>query len=337
LAETPAVAQLLNRLRLRQVALLLELQATGTLRAAAARLGMTQPAATKMLHALESTLGCALFERRGRGLQPTAAGRAVVEHFHGLRGSIAALSRDLQALREGGGGRLAVGHIMASSPVLLTRAVARLKTEQPQLALAIVNDTSDRLLERLDRGELDIVIGRLVEGYERHDYQCEDLDAEALAVVVRPQHPRAKARRVTLAELAGEPWILQPRGSPMRELLEQEFRQQRLDSPPQPVETGSILTTLDLVAETDMVAVIPASVAARHGRHGLLTVLPLRLTQQMEPYGSIVRRDRPQSAAAERLLVLLREAAAGASAPAQRQGRRVGKQAPALGRHAAER
>ena len=238
---------------------------------------------------------------------------------------------------QGGGGRLAVGHIMASSPVLLTRAVARLKGEQPRLALAIVNDTSDRLLERLDRGELDIVIGRLVEGCARHDYQCEDLDAEALAVVVRPQHPRAKARRLTLADLAGEPWILQPRGSPMRELLEQEFRHQRLDSPPQPVETGSILTTLDLIAETDMVAVIPASVAARHGRHGLLTVLPLRLAQQMEPYGSIVRRDRPQSAAAERLLVLLREAAASASAPAQRQRRRVGEQAPALRRHGTER
>ena len=125
MTEAHAVPQLLNRLRLRQVALLLEVQATGTLRAAAARLGMTQPAATKMLHELENALAIPLFERQGRGLKPTAAGRAVAEHFHGLRGSIAALSRDLQALREGGGGRLAVGHIMASSPVLLTRKLDR--------------------------------------------------------------------------------------------------------------------------------------------------------------------------------------------------------------------
>lgn len=68
-----------------------------------------------------------------------------------------------------------------------------------------------------------------------------------------------------------------------------------------------------------MVAVIPASVAARHGRHGLLTVLPLHLTRQMEPYGSIVRRDRPLGAAAQRLLALLREGAAARPAPAPRR------------------
>lgn len=309
MTEAREVPQLLNRLRLRQVALLLAVRELGTLRAAAAQLGMTQPAATKMLHELEDALACTLFERQGRGLKLTSAGQAVVDHFDGLRGSIAALARDLQALREGGGGRLAIGHIMASSSVLLTRAVARLKAEQPRLALAIVNDTSDRLLERLDRGELDVVIGRLVEGYPRSEYRSEDLAAEALAVVVGPQHRLAAQPRVTLTDLAGERWILQPRGSPMRELLEQEFRRQRLDSPPQPVETGSILTTLDLIAETDMVAVIPASVATRWARHGLLAVLPLRLAQQLEPYGSIVRRGRPMSAAGDRLLQLLRDVA----------------------------
>jgi len=55
MADGPhAVAQLLNRLRMRQVALLLAVEASGTLRAAAARLGMTQPAATKMLHELNA-------------------------------------------------------------------------------------------------------------------------------------------------------------------------------------------------------------------------------------------------------------------------------------------
>jgi DNA-binding transcriptional LysR family regulator len=59
LSDSHAVPQLLNRLRLRQVALLLEVQASGTLRAAALRLGMTQPAATKMLHELESARAAA--------------------------------------------------------------------------------------------------------------------------------------------------------------------------------------------------------------------------------------------------------------------------------------
>ena len=65
--DTPQTAQLLNRLRMRQVALLLAIGEHGTLRAAAAQLGMTQPAATKMLADIEEILGTRLFERLARG------------------------------------------------------------------------------------------------------------------------------------------------------------------------------------------------------------------------------------------------------------------------------
>ena len=70
--------QLLNRLRMRQVALLLAIDEHGTLRAAALELGMSQPAATKMLHELESALGQTLFDRVGRGLRLNPAGQAVM-------------------------------------------------------------------------------------------------------------------------------------------------------------------------------------------------------------------------------------------------------------------
>ncbi|MEK7919828.1 LysR family transcriptional regulator, partial [Burkholderia contaminans] len=60
--------QLLNRLRMRQIALLLAVDECSTLRAAADQMGLTQPAATKMLAELESALGQRLFDRVGRGL-----------------------------------------------------------------------------------------------------------------------------------------------------------------------------------------------------------------------------------------------------------------------------
>ena len=58
--------QLLNRLRMRQVALLLAIDEFRTMHAAAQHLGMTQPAASKMLHELEEALGETLFDRVGR-------------------------------------------------------------------------------------------------------------------------------------------------------------------------------------------------------------------------------------------------------------------------------
>ncbi|HEU0201008.1 MAG TPA: LysR family transcriptional regulator [Burkholderiaceae bacterium] len=297
--------QLLNRLRLRQVALLLDLQAGGTLHAAAARLGMTQPAASKMLHELEGALGCTLFERRNRGLRLTPAGQTVLDHFHGLRGSIEALSRDLKSLREGGVGRLSIGNILAASPALLTHVVAQMKREQPLLSISITSDTSDHLLELLDQGTLDVVLGRLVEGFSHTDYLCKVLESEPLTVVVGPQHPLARKRRVKLAELDAQPWILQPRGSPMRELLEQEFRAAGLDRPRDLVETASIPSITSLIAETPMIAVLPASVAAWYARHHMLAILPLRLRLELPPYSSIVRRGRPLTAAANRFLHLL--------------------------------
>lgn len=310
-SPTPLTAALLlNRLRLRQVALLLEVRALGTLRAAAEQLGMTQPAATNMLHELESALGVRLFEREGRGLRVTPAGEAVIAHFDGLRGSMAALARELDDLRAGGRSSLAVGSILAPSPTLLTRTVVLLKQEQPRLRLSVLTETSDRLIDLLDQGTLDIVIGRVAEGHAHRDYLLRVLEGEPLSVVVGVQHPLAGVRRCTLASLVGQPWVLQPRHSPMREVLEQEFRLHGLDHPQDLVETASILTTIFLIGEAPMVAVVPASLAARYAAKGLVSVLPLRLTNSLEPYGSIVRRGRPLSAAASRFLDLLHDGVA---------------------------
>ena len=96
MTKPATTTQLLSRLRMRQVLLLLVIERHGTLRAAAAELGVTQPAASKMLRELEGSLGHALFERVGRGLRLTPSGDCVLHHFRGLRGTMEALNRELQ-------------------------------------------------------------------------------------------------------------------------------------------------------------------------------------------------------------------------------------------------
>src|SRR6478752_1670375 len=98
--------QLMNRLRMRQVTLLLAIDELGTLSGAAERMGLTQSAATKMLREVEQALGQPLFERVGRGLQRNAAGECVTNFFRSIRGSMEALNKDLESLRLGDGGRL---------------------------------------------------------------------------------------------------------------------------------------------------------------------------------------------------------------------------------------
>lgn len=296
--------QLLNRLRMRQIALMLAIREQRTLRGAAAQLGMSQPAATKMLHELENALGIRLFERVGRGLRLSGAGERVMEYCQSLRGSMEALNRELVELREGSAGRLAVGSIMAASPGRLTKALLSIKQQSPLLSIEVAVDTSDRLLAQLREGVLEVVIGRIADEHQG-EYLFRTIDDEALAVVVGTEHPLARKRKITLEALQGYGWVLQPPGSPMRALIDQEFRAHGLGLPRGLIETGSMLTTINLVRSSQMVAVLPATVASYHTEHGLLRVVPYPLQRRLEAYGSIVHRDRPLSQPAQQFLALL--------------------------------
>ncbi|CAM4250320.1 LysR family transcriptional regulator [Comamonas aquatilis] len=296
--------QLLNRLRMRQVALMLAIEERQTLRAAAAELGLTQPAATKMLHELEDALGQPLFERVGRRLQRNEAGERVLAYFRSLRGNIEALNRELGELRHGSAGRLVIGSIMAASPGRLTQALLQLKKELPLLEVEVAVDTSDRLLAQLQEGVLEVVLGRMTTA-AGEDCSFRVIDDESLAVIVGNEHPLLGEQPISFQALQAYGWVLQPPGSPMRALIEQEFRENCIPLPRGLIETGSILTTMNLVRSSDMVGVIPQTVAEINAAHGMLHILPYRMRRKLEAYGSLVRKDRPISRAAQRFLELL--------------------------------
>ncbi|HSV53407.1 MAG TPA: LysR family transcriptional regulator [Burkholderiaceae bacterium] len=307
---TNTTQQLLNRLRMRQVALLLAVDEYRTLRAAAQQLGMTQPAATKMLHELEDALGHTLFDRVGRGLKLNPAGQSVMNTFRGLRGSMSALGRELHELRLGSAGKLFVGSIMAAAPTYLSDALIGLKQRYPLLSVEISVGTSDRLIEQLRDGSLDVVIGRVPDPASPANQDClfRPLGEEALSVVVACEHPLARgARRKPLKfqALLDYPWILQPRGSPMREVIEQEFSSHHAALPLGLIETASILTTTNLIARSEMVAVIPQSIASRYAQHGLLRILPYPITHTLTAWGVLTHRNRAINAMTQQFIDLL--------------------------------
>jgi len=302
--------QLLNRLRMRQVALLLAVDEHRTLRAAASALGLTQPGATKMLHELENALGQTLFDRVGRGLQLNQAGRAVMNTFRGLKGSMSALSRELQELRLGSAGKLFVGSIMAAAPTYLSDALIGLKKQYPLLSIEIFVGTSDRLIEKLRDGILDVVIGRLPDPASPLNQDCifRPVGDEALSVVAACQHPLAtgaSSKKLKFEALQAYPWILQPPGSPMRDVIEQEFRSHHTPLPQGLIETASILTTTNLIARSELIAVIPQTIASRYQEHGLLKILAYPIIQSLTAWGSLVHRDRPPNAVTHAFLDLL--------------------------------
>ena len=304
LDKQDSTPRLLNRVRMRQVALMLAVEERRTLRAAADQLGLTQPAATKMLHELESALGQPLFERAGRGLRLNAAGERVMGYFRGIRGSMEALNRELHEFQLGSVGKFSLGSIMAASPGRLTDALTELKAAHPLLAIEIAVDTSDKLLAQLHEGVLEVVVGRPV-GPEAASCTFKAIEDESLAVVVGNEHPLAGQSRVAFGDLLAYPWILQPAHSPMRDVIEREFQSHHAMLPRGLVETGSILTTINLIRKSRMIGVIPATVARRDAEHGVLSIVRYPIRHKLATYGSIVRSDRPLSTPAEQFLDLL--------------------------------
>mgnify|MGYP002134946012 CR=1 FL=1 len=148
---------LLNRIRMRQVLLMLSIHEHRTLHAAAQQLGMTQSAASKMLHELEAAVGETLFDREGRGLRLNPAGLAVMNSCRSLRSTMTALGHELSKLRQGSAEKIYIGSIMVALPECLSGALLETKRIYPLLSVEVTIDTSDRLIELLREGTPDYI------------------------------------------------------------------------------------------------------------------------------------------------------------------------------------
>ncbi|MDB6051723.1 MAG: LysR family transcriptional regulator [Pseudomonas sp.] len=280
---------MVSRLRFKQLRLLIALDDVKSLHKAAESVAITQPGASKALHEIESTLGCALFERTSQGLRPNDIGRCAIRYARLIHTDLAHLREEMIGILQGHGGRLSVGVIMGAVPALV-EAMARLRTKQPQIAFEIIEDTSARLLTLLDQGRLDIAICRTSVSKRPAAYDCRSCEQEPLILVANPLHPFANHELLSLNDLAHSRWVVFPVNMPMRLTLEREFREAGLGFPLYPIETSSTFTTISLLAhDPDLVAVMPADVAQMFLDHGILIRLPLALISRNEPYEIVTR------------------------------------------------
>lgn len=306
MSRIPDASIIHSRLRLRQLRLMLALEELGSLRRAADEIGMTQPAATKMLHEAEDLLGVELFERLPRGMRATPFGETVIYYARMVFAELTGMREELVALESGNLGRVTVGAIPALASGLLTRTIATLKESHPRLSMSIQVDTSDVLVQALQQDQLDVVLGRIPSGARTEDLRFDSLGEEVLCVVAGAHNPLAQAKKLTWGELQHMTWVLQQHPSPMRSIINQAFHNARVEIPSSIVETTSIMTLLSLLQQTDMIGVTPLSVVNDYpGRH-LLAVLPITFKPRLPPYGLITRRQRIQSSAMQAFINALK-------------------------------
>ena len=298
MAKTLSDAALLMRLRTRQLLLLEGLGRERNLGRAAAALGMSQPAATKLLQQAEETLGVPLFTRQARGMEPTATGEVLIRYARQALVDFGFAREQMAALRSGLRGRLRLGTVPGALPQLLAPALADYKRQHPRVAVSLLVETSDVMLGLLERGDVDLVLGRPTEGHHEDELEIRPLLAEPQVAVVRGGHPLLAQEKVELADLVRWPWILQPPGSPQRSRFESALREAGLHARLDITETASTVATTVLLEASDMAAIMPASLAAHYARLGVLRELPLQLPLQVPSLHLITRRHRELSPAA---------------------------------------
>ena len=297
-------------LTIRQLTLLVRLDEERSLVRAAATSGLTQPAASKLLREIETSIDVKLFDRHARGMTPTCYGEILVRHAR-LALSELGLARDeIVALKSGLSGKAAIGTVLSPGTHLVPTAVVRMKQQYPGILATIEMGPSKELVRKLLQGDLDMVVGRVIDCPRADDLVYEPLATdEPHAVIASAQHPLAAHKDLQLEDLIEQPWVLPPAGSLVRDKLNDMFIQQGLSRPANIIETDCLPAITGLLRQGNMVVALPEEAVHSCCKAGLLTVLLRNLPLNVGAFGLITRRDHKLSPGAQVMLSALREAA----------------------------
>jgi LysR family hydrogen peroxide-inducible transcriptional activator len=233
----------------------------GSLSRAAGHLGLSQPSLSGQIHRLEEQLGAVLFERHGRGVSMTAAGRTLYPRARKLLDELRATEEAVRREGTAGGGVLRVGAIPTVAPYVLPGTLRRFHAHHATTRVELREDYSAVLARLLLDGALDVVIAALPYAFDHLD--TEPLGSDALVVAVPASHPAARAGRITLEQLHDAPAVTL---DPAHCLGEQVagFCSSRQVSPSVVCRSAQLATVLELVGADVGVSIVPAMAATRH-------------------------------------------------------------------------
>jgi len=275
---------------------------------AAEELNVAQPSVSQQIRKLETELGAPLFHRMKRHVALTEAGETFLPHARAVLQRVDEARLEVQELSGLRRGTLAVGAPPSVGTHLLPRALAAFSSRHPGIALAFREAGSRTLLGLLEQGELDMAV--VIQPIRHPALETRPLLEEELLLAVPRRHPLASGqRRVRLAQLREEPFVLLREGAyDLRDQTLAACRRSGFD-PVVALDGGEMDSMLRFVAAGIGVAILPEMVLADIERpDGPVAVRRLqpKLTRSLV---LARRRDRYFSAAAREFTGVLEEAA----------------------------
>ena len=202
---------------------------------AAAELHLTQPAISMQVRQLEEEIGLPLVEQMGRRLDVTPAGREIVACARALAQRLREADEVLAAMKGAGGGELAISTVSTAKyhvPMLL----AEFRRRHPEVRVRLSVSNREQVVRDLADNSVDLAImGTPPRGL---DTIAVPFARHPIAIIAAPGHALARRKRLPLAQLAGETFLIRERGSGTRSAMERVFRERRFH-PRETIEMSS--------------------------------------------------------------------------------------------------
>jgi len=192
-------------MELRQLRYFVAAAETGSISRAAERCAVAQPTVSQQIRQLERSLGAPLFDRLGRGVALTPAGRALLPRARRILSEVAETKAGLAEDLGAGRGRLVIGAIPTMAPYVLPPAMAALRAAYPECDLSVREDLTERLVDALVANEVDVAVTSAPIEHDLID--LEVVGEEPLLVVVSSEHPLAGGADLSLADLREQPAV----------------------------------------------------------------------------------------------------------------------------------
>ena len=280
----------LRQIKMRHLLAFVETVRTGSLKAAAARINLTQPAISKTLKDLETILGVTLLHRDRGGIELTREG-AVLRQF--AEQSLATLGHGLsgiEALSLGISAPLRLGALPSVAADVLPDAVRRFAELSPATPVSVEDGGIGTLIDRLRGGELDLVVGRMGRPETMTGLSFSQLYSEQVVFVVAADHPCAEA--TDLGGLAGQKLLYPPAEAAIRPLVDRFMLSQGVTGWPDRLETvsGAFGRAMTL-GPARAVWIISQGVVAADIAAGRMVAVPIDTSAMSGPVGIMARSE----------------------------------------------
>lgn len=261
----------MGQLSLRQLEIFRATMRSGSLTAAAQILGITQPAASRLLRHAEDQLGMALFRRQNGRLQPTPEARALFPEVDRIYGDIEYVQRvasDLHRLRAG---RLHIAAIPSLAITVLARAVGAFVGEHPSVTISTSTVLNFQVPDMVANRRADL--GLAFMPIPDHDLDIVEIARTRIVAVLPPKHPLAEKPHIVPADLVGQPLISFSNSLPIGERIEAAFRREGLNQP-MAIEVGNSFVACAFVRSGAGIALVD-DLAVESGAFPDLQVRPV--------------------------------------------------------------